>query len=49
MTPASLARLILLGMIWGASFLFQRVTVPAVGASFTAAARLALSAALLLV
>ena len=37
MTPSSLLRLLLLGMIWGASFLFQRITVPAVGAPFTAA------------
>lgn len=49
MSLASFARLILLGMIWGASFLFQRITVPALGASFTAAGRLALAAALLLV
>lgn len=42
-----LIRLILLGMVWGASFLFQRITVPVVGASFTAAIRLALSAIML--
>lgn len=49
MTPSSLLRLLLLGMIWGASFLFQRITVPAVGAPFTAAIRLALSALMLVV
>ena len=49
MTTSSLLRLLLLGMIWGASFLFQRITVPAVGAGFTAAIRLALSAVMLVV
>lgn len=43
----SLIRLILLGMIWGASFLFQRITVPVVGAPFTAAIRIVLSAIML--
>ena len=47
MPLSALIRLLLLGMIWGASFLFQRITVPVVGASFTAALRLALSAAML--
>jgi len=45
----SLIRLLLLGMIWGASFLFQRITVPAVGAAFTAAMRLALAAIMLVI
>lgn len=49
MNAASLCRLVLLGMIWGASFLFQRITVPATGAAFTAAVRLALAATMLLV
>lgn len=49
MPIASLLRLILLGMIWGASFLFQRITVPVVGASFTASIRLALAAVMLVV
>lgn len=49
MSFASLSRLILLGMIWGASFLFQRITVPAVGAPFTAAVRLALAATMLVI
>lgn len=48
MNTASLVRLLLLGMIWGASFLFQRITVPATGAAFTAATRLALAALMLL-
>ena len=48
MSLGSSLRLLLLGMIWGASFLFQRITVPAVGAAFTAASRLALAAILLL-
>jgi drug/metabolite transporter (DMT)-like permease len=47
MSTASLFRLLLLGMIWGASFLFQRITVPVVGAPFTAAVRLTLAAILL--
>ena len=49
MPTSSLIRLILLGMIWGASFLFQRITVPEVGAGFTAAVRLALSATMLVI
>ena len=49
MPIASLLRLILLGMIWGASFLFQRITVPVVGAPFTASVRLALAAVMLVV
>lgn len=39
-----LIRLLLLGMIWGASFLFQRITVPVVGAGMTAAARMVFAA-----
>lgn len=49
MPISSLIRLVLLGMIWGASFLFQRITVPEVGAGFTAAVRLALSAIMLVI
>ncbi|MBN8483081.1 MAG: DMT family transporter [Xanthomonadales bacterium] len=49
MSLASFARLVLLGMIWGASFLFQRITVPVVGAPFTAAVRLALAALMLVI
>lgn len=49
MSTSSLLRLVLLGMIWGASFLFQRITVPVVGAPFTAAVRLALAAIMLVV
>ena len=49
MPTASLLRLVLLGMIWGASFLFQRITVPVVGAPFTAAVRLALAAVMLVI
>lgn len=40
MSPAVIVRLVLLGMIWGASFLFQRVSVPVVGAGMTAAMRM---------
>ena len=42
-----LAQLILLGMIWGSSFMFQRITVPVFGVMPTAAGRLALSALVL--
>ena len=49
MSLPSLIRLLLLGMIWGASFLFQRITVPVVGAPFTAAIRIVLSALMLVV
>src|ERR1700761_7999602 len=47
MNTQSLVQLVVLGMIWGASFLFQRVTVPAVGAGMTAAVRVALAALVL--
>jgi drug/metabolite transporter (DMT)-like permease len=47
MPISSLIRLLLLGMIWGASFLFQRITVPVVGAPFTASIRILLSALML--
>ncbi len=44
MSPGILSRLLLLGAIWGTSFLFMRITVPAMGAALTAAGRLALAA-----
>lgn len=47
MRPVSLSillRLLLLGAIWGSSFLFMRITVPALGAATTAAGRLVLAA-----
>lgn len=40
MNLAVVVRLVMLGMIWGASFLFQRISVPVVGAGMTAAARM---------
>jgi len=40
----TIAYLILLGMIWGCSFLFQRITVPVIGAGLTGAGRMALAA-----
>jgi drug/metabolite transporter (DMT)-like permease len=52
MNTTVLIRLLLLGMIWGASFLFQRIAVPVVGAGTTAGARMvfaALTMALVLV
>ncbi len=47
MKTKSLVQLVLLGMIWGSSFLFQRITVPAVGAGMTAMIRVALAALVL--
>jgi drug/metabolite transporter (DMT)-like permease len=40
----TIAYLILLGMIWGCSFLFQRITVPVIGAGMTGAGRMVLAA-----
>jgi len=45
MPAASLFRLLFLGAIWGASFLFLRVVAPVLGAIPTAAGRLLLAAA----
>jgi drug/metabolite transporter (DMT)-like permease len=47
MTPRTIIYLILLGMIWGSSFLFQRIIVPVVGSGVTAAGRLVLAALVL--
>jgi drug/metabolite transporter (DMT)-like permease len=44
MRPDVVVRLLLLGAIWGSSFLFMRLTVPAIGSGATAAGRLALGA-----
>lgn len=44
-----LIQLTLLGMIWGSSFLFQRVIVPVVGAGVTGAGRMVLAALTLVV
>lgn len=44
----TIAYLILLGMIWGCSFLFQRITVPEIGAGMTGAGRMVLAALTLL-
>jgi len=41
-------QLIALGMIWGASFMFQRITVPVIGAGMTGAGRMLLAALTLL-
>lgn len=49
MNASVLLRLLLLGAIWGSSYLFMRISVPAVGAAVTAAGRLALAATALLV
>ncbi len=43
-----LFQLVVLGMIWGSSFMFQRITVPALGAGVTAAGRVLLAAIALL-
>lgn len=44
MNVKTIAYLILLGMIWGCSFLFQRITVPVIGAGMTGAGRMVLAA-----
>ena len=49
MNVASTIRLILLAMIWGSSFLFQRVAVPELGPNWVAAGRLILGALVLLI
>lgn len=43
MRPADLARLIALAAIWGASFLFARIAVPALGAAWLTELRVALA------
>jgi drug/metabolite transporter (DMT)-like permease len=48
MSFASICRFILLGAIWGASFLFMRILAPEVGALWTAESRLAIGALTLL-
>jgi|ERR1700722_1117296 len=48
MNAKTLTQLVLLGMIWGSSFMFQRITVPALGAGVTAAGRVLLAALALL-
>jgi drug/metabolite transporter (DMT)-like permease len=40
----TIAYLVLLGAIWGCSFLFQRITVPVIGAGMTGAGRMVLAA-----
>jgi drug/metabolite transporter (DMT)-like permease len=47
MTPRDLAELILLGGIWGASFLFQRVAAPEFGPMALVATRVGIAAAIL--
>ncbi|MSQ71738.1 MAG: DMT family transporter [Betaproteobacteria bacterium] len=44
MSPANLARLIALGALWGASFLFIRMAVPSIGAAWFAELRVVLAA-----
>lgn len=44
MNRSILLKLTLLGMIWGSSFLFQRITVPVIGAATTASARIVFAA-----
>jgi len=47
MNPRNLVTLVLLGMIWGSSFLFQRITVPVFGVATTAVGRIVLAAIVL--
>jgi drug/metabolite transporter (DMT)-like permease len=44
MNPSIFAQLVVLGMIWGASFMFQRITVPVIGAGMTGAGRMIFAA-----
>jgi drug/metabolite transporter (DMT)-like permease len=48
MTPRQVAELLLLAALWGASFLFMRVSAPELGAVALAALRVAVAAALLM-
>jgi len=48
MNFATITQLLLLGMIWGGSFLFQRITVPVLGVATTAVGRIVLAAVVLL-
>jgi hypothetical protein len=43
MSFATITQLLLLGMIWGSSFLFQRITVPVLGVATTAVGRIVLA------
>src|SRR4051812_2359358 len=47
MKLADYARLVLLAALWGASFIFMRVTAPVLGATWTAEARMLIGAAAL--
>lgn len=47
MNLRTLTYLLLLGMIWGSSFLFQRITVPVFGVATTAVGRIVLAAVVL--
>ena len=44
MNASIFTQLVALGMIWGASFMFQRITVPVIGAGMTGAGRMILAA-----
>jgi len=48
MSPSDFARLLALSAIWGASFLFMRISAPAIGPVWTIAARVGLGAAFML-
>ena len=48
MAARLILQLLVLGMIWGGSFMFQRITVPALGAGVTASGRVLLAAIALL-
>ncbi|MBS0516802.1 MAG: DMT family transporter [Proteobacteria bacterium] len=48
MNASIFAQLVVLGMIWGASFMFQRITVPVIGAGMTGAGRMIFAALTLL-
>jgi drug/metabolite transporter (DMT)-like permease len=47
MRPGDYARLLLLAALWGASFIFMRITAPVLGAAWTAEGRMLIGAAAL--
>ena len=48
MRPVDIFRLILLGAIWGSSYLFMKIAAPVIGVSFTISARIIIATIILL-
>ena len=49
MRPVDIFRLILLGAIWGSSYLFMKIAAPVIGVSLTIRARIILATVILLI